>query len=422
MLRLFWFLAFLVTTQPIFAAELQPASLAELQIDPMAIARAEALVNGQVKRQEIAGVTVCVLRKGRIAHLKAYGYRDAVSGIPARVDDIVRIYSMSKPIVSVAAMQLWEKGHFQLDDPIADYIPSFRHMKVLVTDKDGQGKPRHRFVPSRRQITVRDVFRHTTGIAYGGSLVEPVNRFYESNKVVYWYEGMYPPRCSLLDGMTRLGRVPLLHHPGEKFTYGLNVDILGRLIEICSGQQLSVYLQQHMFEPLQMVDTAFHVPDSKLARFGPVHDKKNGAFYRISAAHTSPYRHPPQWESGGGGLVSTISDYANFCQAVLDGGQFGTRHILKASTVAMMFDNQLPKTESRRFGLGFGLVDHDFGSKPHSRRATAYRWGGYASTKFHIVPNEKLVMITMRQRIPGNSICWNKLVPIIHSGLKPLAK
>ena len=423
MSRLSWILCLsIATAHPACSAELLKAPLQDLQIDPAAIARAEALIAGQIKRQDVAGVSVCILRKGRIAHLKAYGYRDALSKLPARVDDIVRIYSMSKPIVSVAAMQLWERGHFRLDDPIADYIPAFRHMKVLQTDKNAAGRTRHRFVPARRQITVRDVFRHTTGIAYGGSLIEPVNRVYETNQVVYWYEGMYPPKCSLLDGMTRLGRVPLLHHPGEKFTYGLNVDILGRLIEVCSGQQLSVYLQEHMFGPLGMLDTAFYVPDAKLSRFGPVHDKKNGAFYRISAADTSPYRTPPEWESGGGGLVSTISDYAHFCQAVLDGGRLGTKRILDAATIRLMFANQLPKGVSgRRFGLGFGLGDHDFGSAPHRRRRTAYRWGGYASTKFHIVPDEQLVLITMRQRIPGNSICWDKLVPIIHAGLKPLA-
>ena len=422
MSRLPWILGLVLTAAcPARPAELLTAPLKDLQINPDSIGRAEALIAEQIRQQKIAGASVCVLRKGRIAHMKAYGYRDALSKLPARVDDIVRIYSMSKPIVSVAAMQLWERGHFQLDDPIADYIPAFRNMKVLKTDKDATGHPRHRFVPARRQITVRDVFRHTTGIAYGGKLIEPVNRFYEDNRVVYWYEGMYPPKCSLLDGMTRLGRVPLLHHPGEKFTYGLNVDILGRLIEVCSGQKLSTYLQEHLFKPLGMVDTAFYVPDTKLARFGPVHDKKNGAFYRISSAHSSPYRHPPQWESGGGGLVSTIIDYARFCQAVANGGRIGTQRILDAATIRLMFTNQLrSKPDSRRFGLGFGLVDHEFGSKPDRRRRTAYRWGGYASTKFHIVPDEQLVLITMRQRVPGDSVCWDKLVPIIHAGLKPL--
>ncbi|MBQ15968.1 MAG: hypothetical protein CMJ65_02460 [Planctomycetaceae bacterium] len=403
------------------AGELKVDSLQDLRIAPAAVTKTQALISSQLRSGQLAGVTVCILRRGRVAHLRAYGYRDATTKTPARVDDIVRIYSMSKPIVSAAAMQLWEQGRFALDDPLADYIPAFRQMKVLVTDQAADGKPRHRLVAARRQITIRDAFRHTTGIAYGGDLVKPVNQHYVANDLVYWSNGMYAPKYTLLDGMSRLGRVPLLHHPGDQFTYGLNVDILGRLIEVCSGCQLSVYLRQRMFQPLGMVDTAFHVPDDKLSRFGPVHDKnKQGKFYRLAAAATSPYRLPPRWESGGGGLVSTITDYARFCQAILDGGKFQGHRILKRSTIDLMFANQLPSGQSRRFGLGFGITSQEFGSGSHRRKATVYAWGGYASTKFHVVPAEKLVLITMRQRVPGNSICWTKLVPIVHESLRPL--
>ncbi len=407
---------------PVARGDLPHATPVAVGLNPSAIREAETVIARQVEQGDIAGVSLCVMRSGRVAHLKAYGFRDALDRLPARTDDIYRIYSMSKPIVSVAAMQLWEQGHFELDDPLADYIPAFRHMRVLETTRDANGKPAHRLVPAKREITIRDVFRHTTGIAYGGSLPEPVNRHYVANDLVYWYEGMYAPKCSLLDGMTRLGRVPLLHHPGARWTYGLNVDILGRLIEVWTGQQLSAHLSSSLFGPLGMTDTAFHVPDGKLHRFGPVHDKKNGAFYRISAAHSSPYQHPPQWESGGGGLVGTITDYARFCQAVLDSyhGR-GSHPVLKPETTRLMFSNQLPKAESRRFGLGFGVVEFDIGEKDSRRRRTAYRWGGYASTKFHIIPSEELILVTMRQRIPGNAVTWNKIVPILHRGLRPLA-
>ena len=403
----FTFGLLLLAASALPAGEFQNTSPEQVRISGQAIADCEQLIHGQIKDGELAGIIVAVLRGGR----------DAMNKVPARTDDIVRIYSMSKPIVSAAAMQLWEQGKFQLDDPIAKYIPAFTRMQVLVSEND---KP-PRFVPAKRQITVRDAFRHTTGIAYGGNLPAAVNPGYVDNGMVYWHNGMYPPKFSLLDGMTRLGRVKLLHHPGEKFTYGLNVDILGRLIEIWSGQTLGQYLEEAMFVPLGMPDTAFFVPAEKLSRFGPVHDKNGkGEFYAIASVDMSPYRHPPLFESGGGGLVSTITDYARFCQAMLNGGRLDGRRILKSSTVRLMFANQLPTTLGTRFGLGFGIQELEFGNGTTVRKSTAYRWGGYASTKFHIIPDEQLSVITLRQRVPGNSITWTKLVPLLHRGIAPL--
>lgn len=407
----------LLAASTLSAGDFPASSPEQVGVSSRAIAECQELIDGQVKNGDLAGIIVAVLRRGRMVHLKAYGYRDAMNKVPARTDDIVRIYSMSKPIVSVAAMQLWEQGRFQLDDPISKYIPAFRQMQVLVSESEKTP----RFVPAKRQITVRDAFRHTTGIAYGGKLHEAVNPGYVDNGMVYWHNGMYPPKFSLLDGMTRLGRVKLLHQPGEKFTYGLNVDILGRLIEIWSGQTLGEYLQQAMFEPLGMSDTAFFVPPEKLGRFGPVHDKNDkGEFYAIASVAKSPYRQPPLFESGGGGLVSTITDYARFCQAMLNGGTLDGHRVLKATTVRLMFTNQLPETLNFKFGLGFGIQSLEFGTGATKRTSTAYRWGGYASTKFHVIPDEELSVITLRQRVPGNSVTWTKLVPLLHRGIAPL--
>jgi CubicO group peptidase (beta-lactamase class C family) len=304
-----------------------------------------------VQDGRIAGGAHLVVRDGRTLYSEAAGFGDIQEQTPFTADSILRIYSMSKPITSVAAMRLFEQGKFGLDDPVARFIPAFTNATVLETV---DGKPRQ--VPPKRPITVRDVLRHTTGYSYGDEA--SVREFYEREGLRYWGpHQLFPPKMTIARAAEALARVPALHHPGEKFTYGFSTDLLGRLIEIWSGEPLDRYLQRAVFEPLEMTDTGFAVPREKRARFTSCHTLAEGKLAVVDPAASSPFNDGFEFLSGGGGLVSTVRDYANFCQMLVDGGQFKGRRLLQPETLRLMFTDQLDGVDgANRFGLGFAMT------------------------------------------------------------------
>lgn len=357
-----------------------------------------------------AGVLHLVIRDGKVVHEVGAGLSNPETGAPFQSDTLVRIYSMTKPITSVAAMILHERGRFALDDPVAKFIPAFTNATVL--EKSGDTARR---VPPKRPVTVRDVFTHRTGYSYGDE--KEVREFYQREGLRYHGpHELFPPKMTIAQAADALARVPALHHPGEKFTYGFNTDLLGRLIEVWSGKTLDAFLRESVLEPLKMSDTGFFVPAAKRNRFASCFGTGNGRREVVDPAASSPFNDGFVFLSGGGGLVSTARDYARFCRMLVDDGVFEGRRLLDARTLRVMFTNQLPGAgDTFRFGLGFEITDVTLGSGATRRQATEFTWGGYASTEFRVVPSERIVQIVLRQEVPFDNTLAKELAASVYS-------
>ena len=356
------------------------------------LARLGTVIAGEIERGRVPGAVALVARRGRVGYFESFGHRDAAAGAPMAKDAIFRIYSMTKPITSVAAMMLWEDGRFLLSDPIAKYLPDLAALDVAV-ERDGVLER----VPALRAVTIQDLLRHTSGLTYEFRGSGPVHRMYRSAKV--------DSRAQSNAGqVATLGRLPLLHQPGTRWEYGRSTDVIGRLVEVLSGQTLGEFFERHILAPLGMVDTAFHVPErhhSRLAEaFG--RDPDSGV-----AVQLLEVRDPPGFESGGGGLVSTAADYARFLQMLLNGGTFEGRRLLGRKTIEFMTADHLgPITGApdllipgHGFGLGFAVrlqagISHVPGS------IGQYFWGGLAGTTFWVDPAEQLFALLLIQA-PG---------------------
>ena len=378
-------------------------------ISPASLGQAKNGLHEAVGAGEVAGGAYMVVWDGEVVCFEVAGVRDMDGREPFKADTITRIYSMTKPITSVAAMTLYEQGRFQLDDPVAKYIPAFAETTVM------RGL---RTVPAKRQITVRDVFRHTTGYSYGKG--KKANADYKREGLLYQPPlGMMPPDMSIEQAVEAMARIPALHHPGERFTYGFSTDLLGRLIEIWSGKSLDVYMRESVFEPLEMADTGLSIPPDRRDRFASCHTWREGKLVVVDKAGESPFNEGFSFLSGGGGLVSTIQDYANFCRMLVDAGIFKGRRILEEETVKLMFTDQLNGVAGGfRFGLGFAISQVKLGTGGDARMARQYAWGGYASTEFRLVPEEKLFQIFIRQRVPSDPGLANKLFGIVYKGVQ----
>jgi CubicO group peptidase (beta-lactamase class C family) len=315
-------------------------------------------------------------------------YREAAK--PMHTDAMFRICSMSKPITSVAVMMLYEEGKFLLDDPISKYLPEFKNPKVLV--KSASGAPYT--IPATREITIRDLLRHTSGLTYQWNA--DLGPMYEKANVA---SGLMPYEGTIGDSVRNLAALPLLFNPGERFEYSLSVDVLGRLVEVVSGMSFDQFLRTRIFEPLGMKDTYFYPPESKLDRLATAYtyypDKglnrfpdtpiREGSFV-YSADY--PSRGPKKLFSGGAGLVSTTEDYARFCQMMLDEGKVGNTRLLSRKTVELMTHDQLGKIgPDQGFGLGFG-IDGVKGPLSELGSVGEYAWGGFFYTAFTIDPKE----------------------------------
>lgn len=369
-----------------FGAVLPAPALAELRTE----------LRRAVEEGKTVGAIHLVVSHGETLYLDSAGHDDPSGATPLRADSIVRIYSMTKPLTSVVAMMLHELGKFDLDDPVAKFIPAFAHATVL--EKTGGEVQR---VSPHRPLTVRDVFRHTTGYSYGDQA--NVRAFYVGEGMHYWGPGgMFPPKMKLAEAAEALARIPALHHPGERFTYGFSTDLLARLIEVWSGEPLDRFMSRVLLGPLEMVDTGFSVPPEKRSRFTACHTLRDGRLAVLDPAASSPFNDGFEFLSGGGGLVSTVRDYANFCQMLVDGGEFKGRRVLRGETLGQMFTDQLNGIAGPfKFGLGFAIAEIQFGAGALHRTAVEYSWAGYASTDFRIVPAERFFQIFARQQVPS---------------------
>lgn len=362
---------------------------------------------------KLAGTVSLVSRRGQVVYFDDYGLRNLATGAEMTLDTIFRIYSMTKPITSVAALMLFEDGHYLLDDPIANYLPEFADVQVCEgTDMMGM-----RLVRPVRPPSVRDLFCHTSGLSYGWFHDTPVDQAYRDAQ-------MDQREYTLTEGVERLAKLPLAFHPGRAWRYSFATDVLGRLVEVWSGESLDEFFQRHILGPLGMHDTAFQVAPEKLDRFavcytlpdmaGYVADADAGVKPRQlvvqDAPETSKFAKPPVFLSGGGGLVGSTADYLRFCQMLLNGGVLDGARLLGRKTVDLMTMNHLPPElvpiavsvpdPGAGFGLGVKvLVDQAASGRLGSQGM--YGWGGAATTTFWIDPREELIGIFMTQFMPS---------------------
>jgi CubicO group peptidase (beta-lactamase class C family) len=389
---------------------LQESPAAQAGFSPASLDRLDHFIQAYVDRSQMNGATALVARNGRIVYYKAFGYADLSTRKPLRKDHIFRIASMTKPVISVAAMMLYEEGKFNLDDPLSKFIPAFKSPLVITSFnlKDTSFTTE----PAKSEITVRQILNHTSGLGYAQIGSAEANALYYKNGI---NGGIGTPGSNLKEMITKLAGLPLFQHPGEKFLYGLNTDVLGYLVEVLSGMPLDKYLEEKMFKPLGMRDTYFYLPAEKQSRLVKLYKQDANAGLLVQDAivplngnfHTNfPLEKGGTYFSGGAGLSSTAYDYAVFCQMLLNGGSYGNRRILSPSTIRLMTMNQIgglimwnDPNNPNKFGLGFGVYTE--GSEKNTpARAGSYDWGGMFATHFWIDPQSKLVAVFMRNVWP----------------------
>jgi len=387
------------------ADELTVTSPEDVGMSSEKLAQLKPAVQALIDNEKIAGASVIVARKGKIVLFETFGMMDRDANKPMQPDTIFRFYSMTKPVTSVAAMILYDEGKLELDDPVSKYIPEFKSLKVYAES----GKHSDQL----RQMSVRDLLRHTSGLTYGFFGNTPVDKMYMAKSVFDW-------ESSLQDMVDKLSEIPLLYQPKTKWHYSVSTDVLGYIVQKVSGQSLDRFFRKRIFRPLDMKDTSFRVPRSKVERFAVCYGPKSGGGLRVvDVPARSRYLKKPSLFSGGGGLVSTARDYMRFCQMLLNKGQLDGKRLLRPETVEMMTTNQLPDSVRRGndggFALGFSVRLKD-GEFPKGE----YGWGGMASTHFWISPRDELIVIALSQYIPFFSRLENTVKPIIYDSiLKP---
>ncbi len=383
-----------------------------LGLSPARLARLDAhLAEKYIATRRLPCTLSLIARHGEIAHSHAQGLADVERGIPCRDDTIFRIYSMTKPITSVALMMLVEQGKIALDDPVAKYIPEWKNLGVFVA---GTHKLGFQTRPCTRPMQVVDLFRHTAGLTYGFQLRTNVDEAYRREKI-----GEIE-KAGTLEGMIQaLAKLPLEFSPGDAWNYSVATDVLGWLVQVVSGRPFEQFLAEEIFQPLGMVDTGFHVRDGQAHRFAACYQPdKTGTITLQDDPTTSSYLKPPSFISGGGGLVSTASDYLQFCRMLLNGGTLNGHRLISRKTLELMTANHLPGgvdlpamsrslfSEAAYDGVGFGL---GFATSTASHKTLMpgsngdYFWGGAASTFFWIDPEEDLIGIFMTQLIPSST-------------------
>lgn len=375
--------------------------------------RVRTRLQGFVDRREASGFVWVVLKDGKRVHEGAVGSLDIEKSVPMRSDTIFRLASMTKPITSVAVMMLLEDGKVLLTDRLSKFIPAFKTMLVA---SPVPGAPP---VAAEREITIRDLLTHRSGLVYGFE-EGPLSEAYRRAEVS---DGLAVVEGTMAENVARLATVPLASQPGREFHYSLSVDVLGRVVEIASGMPLDAFFRDRIFLPLGMKDTGFSVPVDKWARLATVYSpaeqgglrpmKDPERFKGVVLSPVASYREPKKYFSGGAGLVSTADDYARFCQMLLDGGEANGVRLLSRKSVELMTS---PHTRDLKpgsvdpgvdFGLGFSVVT-DVGATEGLGSQGSYGWGGVYGTVFWVDPQEHLVAVLMAQRFPHKDAPWGE--------------
>jgi CubicO group peptidase (beta-lactamase class C family) len=368
------------------------------------LARLGTFFQGEIDKKAIPGAVLLVSREGKSVYLKALGYQDREKSIPMKPEAIFRIASMTKPITSVAIMMLAEEGKIDLIAPVSQYLPEFKDVKVGVEKIDpSTGKPALSLEDAQRQMTVQDLLRHTSGLVYGPFGNSLVHQAYNQ-------ANLFDNKQTLAEFVTKLSKLPLAHQPGKVWEYGMSTDVLGRIVEVVSGMPLDQFIERRITSPLGMHDTGFYLSAAQAPRLAelqvdPATGKRPGASNAENLTKENQ-----KWFSGGGGLLSTASDYARFCQMLLNGGELNGVRLLSPKTIAVMTADQLPpgilrsgfedmaptREMGQSFGLGFA-VRTDVGYSPLSGSAGYYFWAGAYGTYFWIDPQAKMFAVMMVQ-------------------------
>ncbi|MCE5251489.1 beta-lactamase family protein [bacterium] len=377
---------------------LPSAAPGDVGFSPERLNRIAPVMQQYVDQNRIAGCLVLVARHGKVAYFKEFGMSDKEAGKPMKSDAIFRIASMSKPVTATAVMMLYEEGRFLLSDPVSKYIPEFRNMQVLVADSGGGSM---KLVPATREITIRMLLNHTSGITYGGG---KLSDYYTKAGIS---TGLRSEDGTIGDMVKKLAGLPLNHNPGDEWAYGLSQDVLGYFVEVVSGMPFDRFLEERIFKPLGMKDTCFFPPEAKLPRVATLYIKnKEGGIDRQKPEDARAlYYGPRKYFSGGGGLHSTVSDYARFAQMLLNGGELDGVRLLSRKSVELMTSDSTggidilgdsPDTRAThgdRYGLGLGIHL----SPADMESSGTFGWGGAFHTLFWVDPKEDLIGIFMSQ-------------------------
>ncbi len=388
------FFLFLFSLQPFFAQsqflELEVQQAEELGLSSDSLAKMDQYFHQLVDERQLAGIQTAIIRKGKLLHFDTYGYSDIEENKMLDDQSIFRIFSMTKPIVSVALMQLYEQGKFELNDPLYKFIPEFEHMFVF-SDTAA--------LPAERKILIADLLRHTSGFSYGRTPYEELTRNYAEMDL--------NSSVNNKEFVEKLSRIPLQFEPGTNWKYGLSTNICGYLIEVISGKSLDEYLKENILKPLDMLDTHFHVSEEKVDRFTVGYGWNEEEGLTISeTAVDNRYTRPVTLYNGGGGMVSTTYDYLKFCQMLLNKGKVADQEILKEETIKTMLSDQLIDVRKYQdelnlvggaasFGLGFGINGNSANDL-----LPVFGWGGAAGTFFKIDTENDLAYVLMIQLSP----------------------
>jgi CubicO group peptidase (beta-lactamase class C family) len=384
---------------------LAEASPAKAGMSAGRLARIDTMIETAIAENRIPGAVALVARNGKIVHHEAYGLADNETGRALKKDDIFRIASQTKAITATAVMMLWEQGRFQLDDPISKWIPEFKDAGVLKTFNEADGT--WTTEPANKPITIRHLLTHTSGIGYG--VIDGDARI----KQIYAKAGVTDlfttEPVTIGESVKKLAKLPLHHHPGERFTYSEGLDVLGYFIEIVSGKPFDVFLRDHLFAPLGMNDTGFYLPAEKAARLVPVQKPEGGQWVRFPVTFYDPdypIKGAKSFFSGGAGLCSTAKDYATFLQMYLNGGELSGVRILSRTTIDTIMREQVARDlfggGEKHYGLAFGVVTEEGVARGGEGSAGTFDWGGYFNTQYFADPQENLVGVLMKQTQGGD--------------------
>ncbi len=431
-------LALLVLAQPASAENIKIVKPEEVGLSSARLGRISSFMNGYIEQKQMAGAVVLVARHGKIAYFETFGEAD--EGKPMQKDTMFRVCSMTKPVVTLAILQLYEQGKLLLSDPVAKYIPEFAHPKVIEMLPPGSN-PAFRLVPAKRDLTVKDLLTHTAGMPYPfASEWYPKDRLLRQMNILYEEagisSGMYETEGTIGDMVKRLARLPLASQPGEAFIYGMAADVQGYLVEVVSGMKLDDYISENIFKPLSMNDSYFFVPENKQDRLSAVWKSDwHGKLEKVAPGphREGDYVYSPTFQthgsktflSGGVGMVTTPYDYFRFAQMLLNKGELDGTRLVSRKTVELMTTNQIGKLaeitlhdEGWKFGLGLG-IQADREHNVDAGDVGTFEWAGLYSTRFSVDPKEEKITIFLSQTHPFNHHfeLWDKLLVLSTSSI-----
>ena len=394
------FIVALTVTASALAQGLPNATPESVGMSGARLQRLSAAMKRAVDDEKLAGVVTLVARKGKVVHHETFGQLDREAHVPMPKNAIFRIASMSKAITTTAAMLLVEEGKLLLDDPVSKFIPAFKKTMVMAPPSTTSG-PEVASVPARREITIRDLMTHTSGLSYGSGALEA--QYKAANVYMWYFADKDEPIAATIE---RLATLPFASQPGERYVYGFSTDVLGVVVERASGMSLDEFFRTRIFAPLKMVDSSFYLPADKASRFATVYSAGPGGLTRAPKEGMGQGDYvtgPRKSFSGGAGVLSTAADYARFLQMLLNGGELDGVRLLGPKSVQLMTSNHvgtLYQDGRFGFGLGFEIVEH-VGRSGRPGSVGEFGWGGAYFTKFWVDPVEKLVAVFMTQLLPS---------------------